>query len=213
MGKKRDADNVYAETITKYEKYIAGGGEVGAPTEFVAEMMFTLAKPALDEYLGLEIKGRGKAAGRKAEDKALGDALSAKSKSLIEVRSTFTNVVTTGAGEWGLAALVALGQGFENMGAALRDGDKPFYLTSEQEEMYGMAIDDKAYVWDEKAVNAYALALEKSYELTIYNENTALATRRLGELRPDDFPGLREQLLESRWTSSKQTSFDIEDSL
>ena len=213
MGKKRDADNMYTETITKYEKYIAGGGEVGAPTEFVAEMMFTLAKPALDEYLDLEIKGRGKAAGRKAEDKALGDALSAKSKSLIEVRSTFTNVVTTGAGEWGLAALVALGQGFENMGAALRDGDKPFYLTSEQEELYGMAIEDKAYVWDEKAVNAYALALEKSYELTIYNENTALATRRLGELRPDDFPGLREQLLESRWTSSKQTSFDIEDSL
>ncbi len=213
LNKKREADKVYEETITKYEKYIADGGQTGAPTEFVAEMMFTLAKPSLDEYLTLEIKGRGKGASRKAEDKALGDSLSAKSKALVDVRTTFTEVVTTGAGEWGLAALVALGQGFENMGAALRDGDKPFYLTEEQDELYSMAIEDKAYVWDEKAVNAYALALEKSYELTIYNENTALATRRLGELRPDDFPGLREQLLEARWTSSKQKSFDYEDSL
>ncbi len=77
-----------------------------------------------------------------------------------------------------------------------------------------MAIEDKAYVQDEKAVNAYDLALKKSYELTIYNENTAYATRSLGKLRPDDFPGLNEQLLEPRYTSSKSgKKYDFETSL
>jgi hypothetical protein len=89
------------------------------------------------------------------------------------------------------------------MAEALRTGAVPSYLTEEQIELYKMGIEDKAYVQDEKAVNAYKLALDKSYELTLYNENTAHATRRLGELRPDDYPGLSEQLLDPRWTSSK----------
>jgi hypothetical protein len=69
------------------------------------------------------------------------------------------------------------------------------------------------YVQEEKAIEAYKLALMKSYELTLYNENTAFATRRLGEMRPDDFPGLREQLLESRYTSNTSRSYDFESSL
>ena len=53
----------------------------------------------------------------------------------------------------------------------------------------------------EKAVNAYNLTLEKSFQLSLYNENTAFATRRLGELRPNDFPGLEERLITPRYTS------------
>ena len=76
-------------------------------------------------------------------------------------------------------------------------------LTEDQLEIYNMTLADKAYVQEEKAVNAYKLALDKSFELTLYNENTAFATRQLGELRPDDYPGLTEQLLDPRYTSSK----------
>jgi len=213
LGKINDRNRLYEETVVMYDKYTAAGGEQGAHTEFVAEMMFQLAAPKLDEYTALRIQGRGKAAGRKAEDKSLSDSLSKKSKSLIDVQGTFTNVVATGAGEWGLASLVALGKAYENMAETLRTGDMPFYLTEEQKEIYGMAIEDKAYVQEEKSVEAYRLALEKSYELTLYNDNTAFATRRLGELRPDDFPGLREELLEPKYTSTKVRRYDHEPSL
>jgi hypothetical protein len=37
----------------------------------------------------------------------------------------------------------------------------------------------------EKAVEAYSTALKKSFDLSLYNDNTAYATRRLGELRPE----------------------------
>jgi hypothetical protein len=121
--------------------------------------------------------------------------------------------VNTGAGERGLASLVALGKAYENMGASLINSDKPFYLTEDQVELYVMALQDKAYVQEEKAIEAYRLALSKSFELTLYNENTEFATRKLGELRPDDFPGLEEELTEPRYTSSKVRRFEFEPTL
>jgi hypothetical protein len=112
-----------------------------------------------------------------------------------------------------LASLVALGKAFENMGDTLTNGDAPFYLSDQQREIYSMAVEDKVFVQEEKAVEAYRLALEKSYELTLYNENTAYATRQLGVLRPDDYPGLQEELLDSRYTSSKVRLYEPEQSL
>lgn len=213
QGQARRATGIYEETVKLYERYLAGGGEPGAHTEFVAEMMYKLAQPQLESYLSLQIKGRGRGVTRQAEDKALSDSLAKKAKALAETEATFTKVVQTGAGEWGLAALVALGKAYENMAETLRTGDFPFYLTDDQREIYAMAIEDRAYVQEEKAVTAYKLALDKSYELTLYNDNTAFATRRLGELRPNDYPGLQEQLLEPRYTSSKVRRYDYETSL
>ena len=131
----------------------------------------------------------------------------------MKVTETFTNVVTTGAGEWGLASLVALGKCYEDMGVSLNTSHRPFYLTEDQLGLYDMKLEDTAYVQEEKAVNAYKLALDKSYDLTLYNENTEFATRRLGELRPDDYPGLEEELLEARYTSQNIRQFDPETSL
>ena len=75
-------------------------------------------------------------------------------------------------GAW--PSLVALGKAYENMAKTLRTGDTPYYLTEDQLEIYSMQIEDKAYVQEEKAVNAFKLALDKSFELTLYNENTAI---------------------------------------
>jgi tetratricopeptide (TPR) repeat protein len=201
QGKDRDALRIYTDTVSMYEKYIADGGQPGAHTEFVAQMMFKLAEPVMEEYLSKEIKPASTRT-RKLEDKGLGDALKAKAESLVKVESTFKGIIDTGAGEWGLAALVQLGQAYENMGESLKNSHIPSYLTPDQVELYTMALEDKVYPQVEKAVAAYKASLDKSYELTLYNENTAFATRRLGELRPNDFPGLREELIEVRLTSS-----------
>jgi tetratricopeptide (TPR) repeat protein len=214
LGKPKDRDAVYKETVALYDKYVKGGGAPGPQTEFVAEMMFVLAQPQLDAYMAMKIKGPGKGASQKAEDKALIDSLSKKAKAMVDVEKTFLPIVDTKAGEWGLASLTALGKSYENMAETLRTGDVPSYLSDDQREFYMMGIEDKAYVLEEKAVNAYTLALEKAYQLTIYNDDTAYATRQLGVLRPDDYPGLTEQVLDPRWTAQKAGSkFDFEKSL
>ncbi len=209
-GEKAKADKLYADTVAMWKK---AGQPKGPPTEFVAEMMYVLAQPTLGKYMELKIKGAGKAAGKKAEDKALIDSLGAKSKALLGTQVAFTEIVGTGAGEWGLASLVALGKAYENMADTLRTGAVPFYLTDDQIEIYQMGIEDKAYTQIEKAVEAYKLALEKSFELTLYNENTAYATRQLGVLRPQEYPGLNEVLVEGRYTSQKVRNFEPEQGL
>jgi hypothetical protein len=62
----------------------------------------------------------------------------------------------------------------------------------------------------EKAITAYKLALEKSYDLTLYNDNTAFATRRLGELRPEEFSGLEEEILDPGYVSRERRQFDFQ---
>ena len=76
--------------------------------------------------------------------------------------------------------------------------------------MYRIALGDMIFPQIEQAVGFYKQSLDKAYELTLYTEDTAYAVRRLGELRPDEFPGLEEQIIEPRFTSSKERMYTIE---
>ncbi|MBT3221072.1 MAG: tetratricopeptide repeat protein, partial [Proteobacteria bacterium] len=210
QNQRSKALRVYEETANLYRKYVEKGGEKGVHTEFVAEMMFKLAQAKYEDYLTLKLTGAPKGSSKRSEDKALAASLKKKNQSLLEIEQLYTEIIGTGAGEWGLASLVRLGEAYENMGQTLDKGHIPFYLTEEQIELYLMKIEDKVYGQEEKAVQAYKLALDKSYELTLYNANTALATRRLGEMRPDEFQGLEEQLLEPNFTSTSTREFNFE---
>jgi hypothetical protein len=74
-----------------------------------------------------------------------------------------------------------------------------------------MGLEDKAYLQVEKATNTYSEALKKSFELNLYNENTAYATRRLGELRPEDYPALVEELPTPRYTARSTSTLNYAD--
>lgn len=219
LGKDADARKLYKSSVAVYDKMMKAGGEPGAHTEFVAEMMYRLTEPELETQLAREIKGvmpSGSSTSQrniKKEDAAFKNSLQKKTGGLLELEQKYTEIINTGAGEWGLASLVALGQTYEDMADALIESKCPFYLTDDQCEFYKETIGDKAYGPQEKAVSAYQLALQKSFELNLYNENTALATRRLGELRPTDFPGLNESFAKPGLTAEKTKRFDIEDSI
>ncbi|MBN2799034.1 MAG: tetratricopeptide repeat protein [Deltaproteobacteria bacterium] len=213
QNQKAKAVKVYEETVKLYEGFVKGGGQPGVYTEFVAEMMYDLAEPKYEAFAALQITGGPPGASRKAEDKAMETSLKAKTKALVEMEQTYSAIIGTGAGEWGLAGVVKLGQVYENMGEALTNAHVPSYLTADQRDIYTMAIEDKVYPLTEKAVAAYTLALDKSYGLTLYNDNTAFATRRLGKLRPNDFPGLEEELITPRYTAQQSRSFSFEPSL
>ncbi len=213
LGDTRGRDRVYSDTIKMYRRYVEGGGEKGPQTEYVAEMLYTAAQPDLAAYEAMRIEGK-KGVSRKREDAALQKSLQDKTKAYLEIEKKFQEVVEVGAGQWGIAALVALGRVYDNMAESLRTSDVPSYLTEDQVEFYSMKIEDRAYLQEEKAVEAFKVAVEKSYALTLYNDDTEFANRRLGELRPEDYPGMYEQLLKPRWTASKSgRQFEFETSL
>jgi tetratricopeptide (TPR) repeat protein len=198
---KGKADKHWAETIAAYEALQKKGEDTGAAVAFIAEIKYKLAQPVFDRYLALKISGPGRSMNQAQTNKVLGDQLVAKAKALLEVESAYIAIVKLGVGEWGLASLVQAGKAYEDMADSLLKSYVPDYLTEDQREIYKMSLEDKAYVQVEKGVNAYSQGLEEAYKYNLYNDNTAYATRRLGELRPDDFPVLVEDLLEARFTA------------
>lgn len=211
QGQQGKADKHWDETLAAYAAAKEGGGEMTQAVEFIAQIMFKKAQPQLTAYMAMTISGPDRKMSQPKTDKYLMDKLVGKAKALQGVETTFVQIVKTGAGEWGLAALVQLGKAYENMSEALVTSYIPEYLTTDQAEIYRMGLEDKAYVQTEKAVNVYAQALTKSYELHLYNENTAYGTRRLGELRPDDYPVLEEDVLEARFTATAASDSSFED--
>ena len=175
--------------------------------------MMKLAKPKLDAALALRISGPDRPVSDKQEGEILKDQLVSKAKAVQEIEKAYLDIIKLGAGEYGLAALVDLAGLYENLADTLRTAYVPPKLTADQAELYKMGLEDKAYPNEEKAVQAYSQALGKSYELNLYNENTALAVRQLGVLRPFDYPGLSEDLITPRFTSNAVVDSTFETNL
>ncbi len=213
LGQGAKVGQHWKDTLATYEKAKASGAAMELSKEYVGQIMFILAESQYNAYMALSISGPGdKKLPQKQVDKLLKEQLVAKAKGMQGVEQTYTAIIATGAGEWGLASLSRVGHAYENLGESLVNSYLPTYLTTDQAEMYHMALEDKAFPATEKAVNAYAEALKKSYDLNLYNENSAEATRRLGVLRPADFPGLFEQVPAPRFTAPSEftASFETE---
>ena len=212
LGQGSKVGQHWKETIQFYEKSKASGTPMGtvAPAA-IAQIRFILAEPQFQAFVALKINGPGEKKMRQKDvDALLKKQLAEKTKAMLELEKTYTVVVGEGAGAWGLASLVRLGTAYENMSDTLKGSYIPSYLTDDQKELYTMALEDRAYPAVEKAANFYGLALEKAYEFHLYNENTAIATRRLGVIRPDDFPGLFEQVPTPRYASPSVKSAPFE---
>lgn len=211
-GQRDKALSHYRSSIDWYTRAAEAGTEFVLGAEFAGEMLYDLSEDAYEKYMALKLDGPGAGASRAVQDQTAVNQIKAKGAALVEVEKLSVEIINTGAGEWGVAALVRLGRAYEDMADSLRNAFVPTYLDQDQAEFYRMALEDKAYPQEEKAVEAYATALDKSYELNLYNDNTAFANRRLGELRPDDFPEFFEKILEPNYSSAATVTFDYETS-
>jgi len=209
LGQGSKVAQHWKETNQVYEKAKGAGTQMSAvaPTA-IAQIRFMLAESEYQRFMAMKIDGPGDKKGvrQKDIDVMMKTQLANKLKAIGALEKTYTAVVSEGAGEWGLAALVRLGGAYENMSATLKASYIPNYLTPDQKELYVMALEDKAYPAVEKAANFYGLALQKAYEFNLYNDNTGTATRRLGVIRPDDFPGLFEDVPKPRFAAPSVTT-------
>ncbi len=208
LGQGAKQMQFWKDTLAFFEKARAANVPMENSVEYAAQIMLLVAEPQYQAFLAMKIDGPGsKSLPQKQIDKLLKEQLLAKAKAMGELDKTFTAIIQTGAGEFGLAALTRLGSAYENMRQTLLDSYVPAYLTEDQKELYRYALEDRAYPQEEKAIAAYSAALAKSYELNLYNDNTANATRRLGVLRPNEFPGLFETVPQPRYAApSVETS-------
>jgi cellulose synthase operon protein C len=118
-----------------------------------------------------------------------------KSTALRGIEAQVGAIIVTGDGDAGIAALVLLGQAYENFGDTLLASWRP-PLEGEAAEYYEAGLIDQDAVLRMKAEEAYELALAKSFELGIANEHTTVALGRLQVLDPYDWP-VQEEALET----------------
>ena len=213
MKQKAKAIKIFEETVDQYKKLSASGAEKGLYTEYAAEMMFDLTMPTLESFKKMKITSLGRGYAQKYENRHMSKQLKAVNQGAAELRKLYTEIVTTGSGQWSLASLVQMGKVLEAYAEVLKNGELPFYLSDEQKELYRMELGDQIYPRIDEAVGFYIQALDKAYELTLYTGDTAFAVRRLGQLRPDEFPGLEEQIIQPKFTSSKSRSYSYETEL
>ncbi len=217
LGQGANVTKHWQDTLAFYDKAIAPPKAGGAPVpehelsqEYVGQIKYILAEPEFKKFTSMRINGPPSKVSQKAEDKIYNEQLIGKAKELVVIEKTYTDVLNTGAGEWGLASLVKLGQVYEDMADTFQNSKCPSYLTSDQCDLYKAQVGDKGFPQIEKAVSAYSNALKKAYELNLYNDNTAYATRQLGVLRPLDYPGLYEIVPQNRFTAPAVTTATFE---
>ncbi len=184
-------------------------GDEGA-IEDAAHIRYLLAESDFSRFTAMRINGTDAKVSPHAEDTIYNDQLLAKARALAALESSYAAIVQTGAGEWGLASLVRLGQAYEDMAETFNTSRCPGYLDGDQCQIYKDTLAGKAFAQQEKAVAAYTNALKRAYELNAFDERTAFATRQLAVLRPLDYPGLFETVPRTTFMASALASADFE---
>lgn len=124
--------------------------------------------------------------------RALQRSLQAKMKALPEMEAAYTRVLEIGSGDWGIAALTRVGEMYQDFARNLVESPDPPGLDEDQLMMYRIELEDRAFPLEDKAVQAYELALEKSYELGVYNEYTIYAQNQVNRFVPGEYGEIRE---------------------
>ncbi len=170
----------------------------------VEEIKYDLAIDATRSYYDLKITGPG--AGRsnpKYISSVLNKQITKKQTALKDLETQFTEVAQMVAGKYTISAIVELAKAYDNYGDTIKNSYVPSFLDEDQAELYKMQLEDQAYPYYENATLTYQKALEFAFEYNLYTEASAEATRRLGELRPDEYPELTELLPEAEFLTEK----------
>lgn len=115
-----------------------------------------------------------------------------KQTKMAAVEKMYTEVLAIGAGEWGIAALTRIGQGYADFANNIRKSPDPKGLDEDQLDMYRSELENLTLPLEDKAVEALEKALAKAYELNIYNEWTLAGQDKINEYRRGYYGDLKQ---------------------
>jgi len=198
LGRSAEALAIWREGAARLQP-----GDSGIAVDLAAEMMFRLQDQAFATYINDRINLTGRETTREEVDAVLGAEVLEKAKALQQLEVGYSEVVQTGAGGWGMQALLNLGEVYLEMGEALRLSDVPAYLNEQEVAAYHFLIAEKVIPQNIKARKALEMLLEKSHNLQIYGEVQKRALEHLAGLAPEDWPQTVEALpAADRWADT-----------
>ncbi|XXF81007.1 tetratricopeptide repeat protein [Myxococcaceae bacterium GXIMD 01537] len=118
--------------------------------------------------------------------------LASKQKEIQRVEKEYAGVLSTGSGEWGIAALTRIGLAYADFARNIMDSPDPQGLDADQAAMYRGELENLAMPLEQKSGEALEKALEKAYELSLYNEWTLAAQEQVNKLQPGSYAQVRQ---------------------
>nr|BDT35144.1 tetratricopeptide repeat protein [Myxococcus sp. MH1] len=118
--------------------------------------------------------------------------LTAKQREIQRVEKEYLAVLSTGSGEWGIAALTRIGLAYADFARNIMDSPDPTGLDEEQLGMYRSELENLALPLEDKANEALEKALEKAYELGIYSPWTLAAQDQVNRYHPGTYAQVRK---------------------
>ncbi|MEL6186134.1 MAG: tetratricopeptide repeat protein, partial [Myxococcota bacterium] len=189
LNRKPDAMKEYEWLVRTYPKLEKKDQEMDGARLAGAHAAFELLEPEYKRYAAMKVTLKKKSLLGKlkgAEELAcVGDACKQPGK--------FLGVLTYGNGDYGICALTRMGQVYRNVADSIRAAPIPRRLTFDQQEIYRAELDTVALGPEEKGIEAFESALQRAYELNIYNDCTLTAQSNLKELNPNQFPELQKR--------------------
>lgn len=177
---RKSAEDNFEKALKEYKR----AKDSPAATYFAAKAAFSLAEFDYSDYEKMAISGR--------TGKAQGKALTDKSKKLQDVEKTFKGVITTyKQAEWSLASLYRVGSLYDDLQRKIIQAPCPADIKRIDPiacDEYRTVLEDQAFAVEEKAVEAYRVAYQRSKELKLSNKWTKRTLEALNRLRKAEFP-------------------------
>jgi TolA-binding protein len=147
-----------------------------------AHARFMALEPLWSRYMGI----------RFSKVSTIRRDLAAKQREIQKVEKAYAEVLAVGSGEWGIAALTRIGLAYSDFARNIIDSPDPKGLDEDQLAMYRGELENLALPLEDKSTEALEKALEKAYELAIYNEWTLAAQDQLNRYRPGSYAQVRQ---------------------
>ncbi|MEQ9498319.1 MAG: tetratricopeptide repeat protein [Deltaproteobacteria bacterium] len=192
LGKRRDALKEYTALVKQYPKLKKKDQDADGARLAGAHAAFELLEGEWTGFKNMKLTLNRKTLQKKlagAEALACVDSGGNKCKK----PGKYLAVLEYGNGDYGICALTRMGQVYREMANSIRNAPLPRRLTDDQLEIYRAELDTVALGPEEKAIGAFERALDKAYELNIYNECTLTSQGNLKELNPNKFPDLQKR--------------------
>ncbi len=177
-GKQEKELQAKAEEIIKYYEGLPEADRaVDQAANIYAHSRFIALEPMWRDYSNIRFNNVAK----------LKTDLKAKLEALPKAEQAYLGVIETKSPEWGVAALVRIGQLSQDFARNLVESPDPRGLDEDQLMMYRSELESRAFPLEDKALEAYERALQKSTELMVYNDWTLLAQDQINKLKPGSF--------------------------
>lgn len=186
------------------------GGATGLGTQAAGEAALVIAAAEEARFVALRLDGPASTMPPAVVNTLLARQLAAKTEALRRVEQAYEQVIGTGSGAGGVAALAGIGRVQEAMADAIEGSYVPTWLTPDQQALYREELRNLAWPVREKAIAAYSAAAAKGHELGVLGDGAAESVRRLAALQPATRSAPAEVLPEVAFVSAGDVSAPFE---